>query len=1132
MAELNLYLLGSPRVELDGAAIEVRPRKALALLIYLAVTAEPHTRDFLATLLWPESDQRLARRALSNRLSELRQALGEGWIDAGHETITLRPGCRLDTADFQRLSAGEHASPESLLEAVTLYRDDFLSGFTLPDCPEYDEWHYFQSESLRQDLAAALERLVETLSDRGDYETAVPHARRRLALDPLHEPACRRLMRLYAQSGRQSAALRQYDLCRQALAEELGVEPQEETTALYHEIQTESFVRLARQRHNLPAQTTSFIGREAELAEIARLLRDEVGCRLLNLAGPGGIGKTRLALAAAADVLDAFPDGAFFVSLAPISEVDDIVPTIAESLRFTFYGSAEPRDQLLDFLSRKQMLLVIDNFEHLQGGAGLLSELLAHAPGVTLLATSRERLNLQEEWVYEVRGLPFPSNGSQTSEVFELASDSKSPVKTSEVFEPVANTNSISETSEVLSSYSAVELFTQRARQVTANFSPTAVDINDIIQICRLVEGMPLGLELAAPWIKVLSPREIAAEIERSLDFLSTPLQNVPDRHRSLRVIFEQTWQRLSPQEQDVLQKLSIFRGGCTREAAQKVTGATLPVLSSLVGSALLRRTNSGRYEIHELLRQYAEEFLDEGQVAASAVRRRHLAYFTSFLAEREADLKGGRQAQALAELRADSDNIRNAWDYAILTQDLAGIDRASEGLGQFYDWDGRFSAGEDAFRRAVELLADRENQISFPADKMALILVKTLAWQAAFLQSLGDLSRASEILYRCEALLSEAGQSGVDLRPARAFVLLKLGKITNDHGDYEQAWRMFQESRELFSANVDKWGEANVLILQGSWLWGMGLFAEAKSNFEHSLRICRETNNLRETATNLYWLGLIATYQGEVDEAEKLNNESLAIYQDLSYPFGVAESLLNLGLALCFAGRFIDSKQILERSKLLYGEISAERGFRAEQIYELVQLHLGNYYRATKLHYSDSHYQDEGVERGIALGLLISGAAALAQKRYDRAQYFLRESIDRLRGIDRKDDLGIALSVLGIAAIKLDNQAQAAAHFLEALQISVDFKAHMPVIHTLPGVALLLASLGRVEQALELHALMQTVPYFAESRWFEDVIARPIESVAMSLTPEEIETARARGETFVIKDAAGAWFTWLPDLL
>jgi predicted ATPase len=290
--------------------------------------------------------------------------------------------------------------------------------------------------------------------------------------------------------------------------------------------------------------------------------------------GPGGIGKTRLALAAMAKLREAFADGVHLVSLAPVGEAADIVPTIANALGLAFFGSAAPIEQLLSYLAPKQLLLVVDNFEHLLEEAALLSDILARAPQVTLLATSRERLKLREEWVYAVPGLALPPAGN------ELTLD--------------------------WARYSAVELFTQRARQTAGDFAPTGAEMDALIRICRLVEGMPLALELAAPWTRTLSCHEIADEIQYSLDFLSTPLRNVPERHRSIGVVFEQTWQRLPAEERSVLQRLSVFRGGCTRTAAEAVAGATLPVLSSLQDKALVRRTPLGRYELHELIRQFA----------------------------------------------------------------------------------------------------------------------------------------------------------------------------------------------------------------------------------------------------------------------------------------------------------------------------------------------------------------------------------------------------------------------------------------------------------------------------------------------------------------------------------------------
>ena len=301
---------------------------------------------------------------------------------------------------------------------------------------------------------------------------------------------------------------------------------------------------------NLPAPATRLVGREAELAALAQLL-DDPTCRLLSLVGPGGIGKTRLAIEAACDLWQRFADGVFFASLAGTSSSEFMVPAIAQAVALNFAGPADPRVQLANYLRNKQVLLLLDNLEHLLEGVDLLVEMLEETPGVKLLVTSRERLELQAEWVFEVQGLPVPAE----DEV------------------------------ERLEKYSAVQLFLQRTRQAQVAFELSTEDRAHVARICRLVEGMPLAIELAAAWVPVLSCAEIADEIARSIDFLTTTMRDVPERQRSIRAVFDHSWHLLSEEEQQVLRPMSIFRGGFTRQAAEAVAGAGLPLLSALLAS-------------------------------------------------------------------------------------------------------------------------------------------------------------------------------------------------------------------------------------------------------------------------------------------------------------------------------------------------------------------------------------------------------------------------------------------------------------------------------------------------------------------------------------------------------------------
>src|SRR6266508_960819 len=341
---------------------------------------------------------------------------------------------------------------------------------------------------------------------------------------------------------------------------------------------------------NLPAPRTSFVGRVSELAEIDRLLEDG-DCRLLTLVGPGGAGKTRLALEAAARRIDRYPHGVHFVPLVAVASPELLAPAVAESIQFAVDGAHSgfsAQEQLLDYLGERSTLLVLDNFEHLVDGADLLGEIIERAPKVELLTTSRERLNVQSEWVFDVYGLGLTENGNGGS--------------------------------------GALRLFVERATQVEPDFSLDDDERTEALRICTLVEGLPLGIELAASWVSMLSCAEIAEEIERNIDFLATSMRDVPERHRSLRAAFDQSWRLLSGGQQAVLARLSVLRGDFEREAAGAVAGADLRLLSELVSKSLVRRSGFGRYELHELLRQYSAEKLATGSSDALAATREHHA--------------------------------------------------------------------------------------------------------------------------------------------------------------------------------------------------------------------------------------------------------------------------------------------------------------------------------------------------------------------------------------------------------------------------------------------------------------------------------------------------------------------------
>jgi predicted ATPase/DNA-binding CsgD family transcriptional regulator len=346
------------------------------------------------------------------------------------------------------------------------------------------------------------------------------------------------------------------------------------------------------QQHNLPSAMTLLIGRERELAEIQKLLDRDA--RLISLVGPGGIGKTRLALEVARQHVGRFANGAAFANLAPLRSAEGLVPALSQALRFKPAGGGgerrDARQQLLDYLRDKALLLVLDNFEHLQAGAPLLTDILAAAPQVTLLVTTRERLKLRVEQVYAVPGLAF-SDWKTVEEAQEAP---------------------------------AARLFVHYGRRVRPGFALREEELEALQQIVRLVAGMPLALILASAWLELLTPSEIASEIARNLDFLAADYRDLPARQRSVRAVFETTWARLEKREQELFAAFSVFRGGFTLEAAREVAGSSLRDLLGLANRSLLARGEEGRFEVHELLRQFSAEELARSPVAVEAIRDRH----------------------------------------------------------------------------------------------------------------------------------------------------------------------------------------------------------------------------------------------------------------------------------------------------------------------------------------------------------------------------------------------------------------------------------------------------------------------------------------------------------------------------
>jgi predicted ATPase/DNA-binding SARP family transcriptional activator len=890
MNNLKLFLLGPPQVELGDRSLNFSRRKTLALLIYLAVTGAPQRRDTLATLLWPDSPQSQARASLSRDLSILSKMLGQGWLVADRETVSLYHGRELwlDLAQFQQRVAERqshgHPSTEScvaclntLAAAASLYRDGFLTGFTLQDSPDFDDWQLFQAERLRQELAEVLVHLAQGYAGQGEFKTALTYAQRWLSLDSLHEPAHRTLMQLYIWLGDRTAALRQYQECARLLQRELDLPPSSETIQLYETIKTEqerddlfSPAPLpSAPPHNLPTQTTPFVGREKELTDIITRLKDPT-CRLLTLVGPGGIGKTRLALQAAWKIGEAPPDernftnGLYFVPLVSATSSNVLVLTIADVFNLSFY-TTEPKQPLLDYLREKVLLLILDNFEQLllpsAGGIELIAEILQMTPTVKLLVTSHEPLNLQEEWVYPVAGLSFPEDQTLTGVAPET--------------------------------YGAVQLFAQCAWRARPDFSLAAEQAH-VLQICRRVEGMPLGLELAAAWLKIFSCAKVAQEIEASFDFLAASFHNLPLRHRSMRAVFEYSWQLLSEAERQVFRQLSLFRGGFRLEAAEQVAGASLPLLVRLIEKSLVRWSQSDRYQLHELLRQFATEKLQAFPQEKVQSQNRHCDYYATFLNRQQARLTGKEQQAALLEIGEEIENIRAAWDWAIEQGQVENITLALSSLYDFYYTRSWFQEGKEAFGRAAQSLRSKIGAESplWENPKSKILWGRLIARYGAFHGALGFYDQAQELLQTSLTITRDH-----DTPQEIAFSLNILGEVKRD-AELLEARQLFQESLAI----SQKIGYQTEVIAS---LYGLGetalqegALSEAKRLFQQVLALAKEAERLNWIARALDKVATAAFALGEYLESEQYYQESRDIFKDIGNQFGLAMALGGIGWA------------------------------------------------------------------------------------------------------------------------------------------------------------------------------------------------------------------------------------------
>ncbi|MBN1426448.1 AAA family ATPase, partial [Candidatus Fermentibacteria bacterium] len=788
--QTTISLLGPPQVHDGGSAVRLCRRRTMALLAYLAVEPGPHRRESLVALLWPECGPSHAQAYLRNSLWEVSKSPVGRWCAIGNDTVRLRKttGIGVDVSTFQGLLArGEEEGNEELPEpavqaftaAVDLYRGHFMAGFTLPDSPPFDEWQSSQDEALRQQLGVALQRLIRHHLNRGEITRAVSLGNRWVCLDPLDETVYSRLMTIYSSAGHPDLALRQFELCERTLREQLQAQPRDTTRALFQDIRLtvhERRIVLAApptEEPCLPCWPTPFVGRERELDEIADLLHTGE-CRVLTLVGYGGSGKTRLAVEALTRRKESEECRVVFVPLAdmqsPLQAVTGIMDALSARLtvRSSVVRDTRNTDDLLILLQRlvlvlrgSRVMLVLDNAEHVEGMDSIARAVVEGSPDTTLLITSRHRLGLHAEWVFPVRGLGFPDERR---------------------------------TGDPMMTHPAVQVFLNTARRISHHFMPGEADAQAIVKACSLLEGSPLAIELAAAWIGTLSCTEIVAEIERSMDFLTSACADLPARQRSMRAVFEHSWVLLPQEAQRALVSLSVFRGGFTKEAASEIAGATVGILAALTDRSFIYQAVPGRYDVHQVVRKFAEERLDASVVESFSVRDRHARFFLREIARHAPALETRGQREAIAALDADSQNMASAWVRGAASGWTKELHAAAQGLFLYHDMTGRIIEGGGLFEQAALALA---SSLGDDSETLRAFLSSCYGW---FLCGRHP-TRGCEELERSVRLLRRGPPS------RHAALGLTLLAIAYEEREPSEAERMFRESSTVFERLKDRWG-------------------------------------------------------------------------------------------------------------------------------------------------------------------------------------------------------------------------------------------------------------------------------------------------------------------------------------
>lgn len=874
---LKLSFLGTFSAKLDEINIkEFESSKVRALLAYLMLeTDRPHSRDHLAGLFWGDYDEIRAGKSLRQALSNLRKAVGDN--DPEHPLFLItsdsiqankeHPDVWLDTRDFHALLSACEKHPHRRLEtcaacahqleeSARLYRGELLAGFFLKESAAFQNWLMTWRESFHQKMITGLESLVSYYSKRRDYEKAMLYARQLVSLDTWREESHALLIHLLAINGQRSAALRQYKTCCKILLEEFGTEPQPETTRLYqqiidHEISSAQNIV---PKTNLPNFGTTFIGRWKEILKVVEYLQHK-DHRLVSVIGTGGVGKTRLAVEVGQEQLYAFEDGVFWIPLYEVDTPEALPLIVADALGLELPAKGDVQSHVRNSLRHRDILLIFDNYERLLPDTSFLVDLLNHAPGVSMLITSREPLRSQVEWLFELDGLS----------TFVEGDEEKPP---------------------------AILLLEQRARQIAPGYQISAPETyQDALRLCESLDGLPLGIELAAGMLKKYTCAQINERLSQDIGLLSSSLRDIPVRHRSLLLVFENSWNLLLQQEKQIFAALGIFPAHFTPQAAHEICDATVDVLDELNKKSLVRQLSQYRYSLHPLLRQYARTKQTAIELPVAEINKKFRTHYAGLAGDWEHGMKSGQIQQALAHFEEDWLNLTTCWELALSDKDFETLHALLSPFFWFFEIKGRIVEGETLLQNALTKLLPLKDDAF-----CAALFFRLQAYHGWLCFRRGNTDTALVNLHQVD-------EYGLDTLPAveQAFVANHLAGILYETGQKTKALEKHQQAIQLCEEHSIRWEESLACNHYGSALSMEGDLEKAEYFLQQGLRIAEQEEFTWITASTLTNLAILAYFRQDYPAAIELflqSNDESARYGDIHR----SPSVNHNNLAECYA--------------------------------------------------------------------------------------------------------------------------------------------------------------------------------------------------------------------------------------